>query len=194
MSDNQNFNDEMFINALPRDLFNVDPPNENNNQQNKKNEIKNNIGKSNFNLNPFNDDKDSQSNSDDEFIFVESDIKNNFIPDTTQDETDENEDFVFKVQEDTNPNPFAQLKQQLNIGNTTSIPRVPSYPLQLSNLNNAFCLSAYSSNIMDELNNSFKNGNNQFYNAFGFLNNSFSMNGKSGWVCRACKNFNYESK
>ena len=37
MSDNQNFNDEMFINALPRDLFNVDPPNENNNQQNKKN-------------------------------------------------------------------------------------------------------------------------------------------------------------
>ena len=125
---------------------------------------------------------------------VESDIKNNFIPDTTQDEIDENEDFVFKIQEDTNPNPFAQLKQQLNIGNTTSIPRVPSYPLQLSNLNNAFCLSANSSNIMDELNNSFKNGNNQFYNAFGFLNNSFSMNGKSGWVCRACKNFNYESK
>ena len=47
---------------------------------------------------------------------------------------------------------------------------------------------------MDELNNSFNNGNNQFYNAFGFMNNSFSMNGKSGWVCRACKNFNYESK
>ena len=36
--------------------------------------------------------------------------------------------------------------------------------------------------------------NNPLQNQFNFFNNSFSMNGKSGWVCAFCKNFNYESK
>ena len=36
--------------------------------------------------------------------------------------------------------------------------------------------------------------NNPLQNQFNFFNNSFTMNGKSGWVCAFCKNFNYESK
>ena len=36
--------------------------------------------------------------------------------------------------------------------------------------------------------------NNQMNNQINFFNNCFTMNGKSGWVCSNCKNFNYESK
>ena len=36
--------------------------------------------------------------------------------------------------------------------------------------------------------------NNPIQNQLNFFNNSFTMNGKSGWVCAHCKNFNYESK
>lgn len=36
--------------------------------------------------------------------------------------------------------------------------------------------------------------NNPLQNKLNFYNNSFTMNGKSGWVCANCKNFNYESK
>ena len=41
-----------------------------------------------------------------------------------------------------------------------------------------------------------KNSNsygNLNYGNFNLPNNSFSMNGKSGWICAHCKNFNYES-
>ena len=49
-------------------------------------------------------------------------------------------------------------------------------------------------------NNNFQNQNaynmhfNNFSNKLNFFNNSFSMNGKQGWICTHCKNFNYESK
>ena len=36
--------------------------------------------------------------------------------------------------------------------------------------------------------------NSPYHNQLNFFNNSFTMNGKSGWVCSHCKNFNYESK
>ena len=36
--------------------------------------------------------------------------------------------------------------------------------------------------------------NNPLQNQLNFFNNSFTMNGKSGWICAHCKNFNYESK
>ena len=34
------------------------------------------------------------------------------------------------------------------------------------------------------------NNNNNYYN----INSCFTMNGKPGWICFYCKNFNYESK
>ena len=48
-------------------------------------------------------------------------------------------------------------------------------------------------------NNNYNNGNinmnyNNLTNNLNFFNNSFSMNGKRGWICNYCKNFNYESK
>ena len=46
-------------------------------------------------------------------------------------------------------------------------------------------------NNSDNLNGLF---NNSFQNQLSFFNNSFTMNGKSGWVCAYCKNFNYESE
>jgi hypothetical protein len=46
-------------------------------------------------------------------------------------------------------------------------------------------------NNSDNLNGLF---NNSFQNQLNFFNNSFTMNGKSGWVCAYCKNFNYESE
>ena len=36
--------------------------------------------------------------------------------------------------------------------------------------------------------------NSPYHNQINFFNNSFTMNGKSGWVCSHCKNFNYECK
>ena len=54
--------------------------------------------------------------------------------------------------------------------------------------------------------NIFQNRNNNAFNAqsmndfndlktqLAFFNNSFSMNGRQGWVCTHCKNFNFESK
>ena len=38
------------------------------------------------------------------------------------------------------------------------------------------------------------NNNNPLQNNINAFNNCFTMNGKSGWVCAFCKNFNYESK
>ena len=46
-------------------------------------------------------------------------------------------------------------------------------------------------NVNDSFNIQF---NNPLQNNLNFFNNSFTMNGKSGWICAYCKNFNYESK
>lgn len=40
----------------------------------------------------------------------------------------------------------------------------------------------------------YNNHLNNFTNKLTFFNNSFTMNGKPGWICTHCKNFNYESK
>jgi hypothetical protein len=42
-------------------------------------------------------------------------------------------------------------------------------------------------------NNNFFN-NNSVQNNMNIMNSCFTMNGKTGWVCSNCKNFNYESK
>ena len=53
------------------------------------------------------------------------------------------------------------------------------------------CHPYQNNNNNDNLNGLF---NNSFQNQLNFFNNSFTMNGKSGWVCAYCKNFNYESE
>ena len=70
------------------------------------------------------------------------------------------------------------------------LPKVPSYPVPLSSVGNSYGINR--NQTLGELNNSFTN-NNIFGGGFGFPNNSFTMNGKNGWICPSCKNFNYES-
>ena len=71
-------------------------------------------------------------------------------------------------------NPNDEMNSILNIGRFS----YDSHPYQNNNNN-------------DNLNGLF---NNSFQNQLNFFNNSFTMNGKSGWVCAYCKNFNYESE
>ena len=128
-------------------------------------------------------------------MFVESDIKNNFIPEgmnlsdnnIDQIECDKEENSNNKGEESLDTNMFSNMKKQMNI-NKTLLPKVPSYPVQLNSLN----MYGMNQNI-GNINNSFTN-NNTFYSGFRFPNNSFTMNGKNGWICPSCKNFNYESK
>ena len=102
-----------------------------------------------FNINPFNDIiNDSKSvssksnNSDEEFMFVESDIKNNFIPEgmnlsdnnIDQIECAKEENSNNKGEESLDSNMFSNMKKQMNI-NKTLLPKVPSYPVQLNSIN-----------------------------------------------------------
>jgi hypothetical protein len=69
-------------------------------------------------------------------------------------------------------NPNDEMNSILNIGRFSY--NCPPYQNNSDNLNGLF--------------------NNSFQNQLNFFNNSFTMNGKSGWVCAYCKNFNYESE
>ena len=70
-------------------------------------------------------------------------------------------------------------------------------PNQIEDFNYGFQIGrlSYDSPQFQNKNDSFNiRFNNPLQNQFNFFNNSFTMNGKSGWVCALCKNFNYESK
>ncbi len=150
-----------------------------------------------FNINPFNeeknkefdDDNNKNSDEDEEFILAEDDIKNNFNPENfnyTNYLNIENQPQIM------NSNNESQNLLNNNYNNNTNktIPRVPSNPLPSSYINNIRSnqlFSFYQNPISNSLN------ENNFLNGINFPNNSFTMNGKSGWICPYCKNFNYES-
>ena len=65
--------------------------------------------------------------------------------------------------------------------------------LYLNSYNNAN--SMFMSNKNQFSNGQYQNMNNIMnLNNLNFFNNSFTMDGKRGWICTHCKNFNYESK
>ena len=150
-----------------------------------------------FNINPFNEnsneeefaDNENNKSDDEEFVLVENDIKNNFIPNNNITLNEEKRNYY------SNNNNVNQLYIQnnnlnnvnYNYNNNKLIPRVPSNPLPstYNNINNNY--NFYQNPISNSL-----NGNN--YSNFNIPNNLFTMNGKSGWICSNCKNFNYESK
>ncbi len=153
-----------------------------------------------FNINPFNEEKkiefaddennkNSDEDEDEEFILAEDDIKNNFNPENfnyTNYLNIENQPQIM------NSNNESQNLLNNNYNNNTNktIPRVPSNPLPSSYINNIRSnqlFSFYQNPISNSLN------ENNFLNGINFLNNSFTMNGKQGWICPNCKNFNYES-
>ena len=151
-----------------------------------------------FNINPFNEnpnerelaDNENNKSDDEEFILVENDIKNNFIQNNNIITLNEEKRNYY-----SNNNNVNQLYIQnnnlnnvnYNYNNNKLIPRVPSNPLPstYNNINNNY--NFYQNPISNSL-----NGNN--YSNFNIPNNLFTMNGKSGWICSNCKNFNYESK
>jgi hypothetical protein len=153
-----------------------------------------------FNINPFNEEKkiefaddennkNSDEDEDEEFILAEDDIKNNFNPENfnyTNYLNIENQPQIM------NSNNESQNLLNNNYNNNTNktIPRVPSNPLPSSYINNIRSNQLFSF-YQNPINNSLNE--NTFINGFNFPNNSFTMNGKQGWICPNCKNFNYES-
>ena len=155
-----------------------------------------------FNINPFNEnsnerefaDSENNKSDDEEFILVENDIKNNFVPYNNNIILNEEKRNYFSNNNNINEiyiqnNNLNNVNYNCNNNNNnTLIPRVPSNPLPstYNNINNNY--NFYHNPISNSL-----NGNNNYSN-FNLPNNLFTMNGKSGWICSNCKNFNYESK
>ena len=65
----------------------------------------------------------------------------------------------------------------------------------MKRLNNNCCYNCPNrNNYNKDFNNNMNMNLNNFSDKLNFFNNSFTMNGKQGWICTSCKNFNYESK
>ena len=206
VEESKELNEETTENLLSIDLINQI-------NLNYEDENSNNI---NFNINPFNNNEkeltDNNSNSsDNDLMFVENDIQNNFNPEkidlteylkqqSLQNDNNNNNDnlnYFEENKEKGKKNVYSQMQTTFNLNNNKPIPRVPSNPIPASYLGNF----NINNNIENSLNSfdfyqnnySHSNSNLNLGNIM-FPNNSFSMNGKYGWICSNCENFNYESK
>ena len=171
----------------------------------------------NFNINPFNDfiqyeeverltDNNSNNSDDDDLIFVEKNINNNTNPEKIdldeylkkQSEINNRENFKNYFSNPSNnkiegeKNIYCQMENNLKISNKP-ITRVPSDPLPISYFGNIGLIDNFNSSFNFYQNQNSNSYGNLNYGNFNLPNNSFSMNGKSGWICPHCKNFNYES-
>ena len=71
----------------------------------------------------------------------------------------------------------------------------PMFKENMKRLNNNCCYNCPNRNHYNkDFNNNMNMSLNNFSDKLNFFNNSFTMNGKQGWICTSCKNFNYESK
>ena len=81
-----------------------------------------------------------------------------------------------------------------NIGENINNSQNTTISNYLYGLNNTKTNYIYPHNFFDYSDrNSYNSYNNNYQRQISFFN-SFSMNGKSGWICSYCQNFNYESK
>ena len=197
MADLSNQEEEEFFNSLPKDIF-VQSTNTETNQKHiqgtqfNEDDYFHPFPNSNTNNNYLDFTHEEEENEED-FILDESDIKNNFIASSENKKLVNNELLPNKNYE----NPFELLRKQM-FSNANPIPRVPSYPIPIH---------SFSSKAFNDINNEDNSSNstyfgsnysnsNLYYNnkAFCLPNDSFEMNGKNGWICNLCRNFNYESK
>ena len=171
----------------------------------------------NFNINPFNDfikyeevegltDNNSNNSDDDDLIFVEKNINHNSNSEKIdldeylkkQSEINNNDNYKNYFSNSLNnkiegeKNIYSQMENNLKITNKP-IPRVPSDPLPISYYGNIGLIDNYNSSFNFYQNQNSNSYGNLNYGNYNLPNNSFSMNGKSGWICPHCKNFNYES-
>ena len=103
-------------------------------------------------------------------------------------------------QNNLNNGSIENFHKNVNTQEMDSMPRVSSQPLIKQEMNKSSLISQKRNSA---LNLGKSNGNNEIYfvnssnnlqNNLNFINSSFSKNGKSGWICSNCQNFNYESK
>ena len=133
---------------------------------------------------------------------VENEDEDEYILEIEKDNEKEIFDFeIFKNDENENLKIDKRLKLE-NIGRFSQ-PIPKSQNINNFNINkndeSNFCFPigrlSYDYPQYQNINDSFNlQFNNPIQNQLNFFNNSFTMNGKSGWVCAHCKNFNYESK
>jgi len=98
---------------------------------------------------------------------------------------------INKINNNQNKGIFSQpipYYKQININSSNPNDELNNSPLFLGRLSYDF--PSYQNNH-DNFNGLI---NNSLQNQLNFFNNSFTKNGKSGWICAFCKNFNYESK
>ena len=199
MSEKEKINEVKFEN-IDNNKINKTNIKENENLQKEKNQEQNflsfnsKIGTNENDDNNFKTFEESNKNSeeDEEFILAEDDIKNNFNLENFNYTNYLNIENNNQTQTINNSNNESQNISNNNYNNNPNktIPRVPSNPIPSSYINNIRSnqlFSFYQNPISNSL-----NGNN-FLKGFNFPNNSFTMNGRSGWICSNCKNFNYES-
>ena len=162
--------------------------------------------KLNLDNNIFGNDKIQTNNQINNFPMNLEDIQNNSIN-------------LAKLFQQQNMNSFYGCNQQLNIINNANIPNFDEQynkNMLYFNLNesapfyennNKFCLNNininnnyinnnsinYNNNYINN-NNNYISNNNNVQNQISFLNSCFTMNGRAGWICTSCKNFNYQSK
>ena len=142
-------------------------------------------------------DEDDDNEEDEENI---SDTESNFDKDLYNFQIFQNDNKEKKENEDnkglekTNE-PKIKPKQQSSIY-LNSI-NLNSFNNDSSSFLNETRSFSYDYNLEQNKNNLFNppiNDFNDVKNQFQFYNNSFTMNGRNGWVCTHCKNFNFESK
>ena len=147
------------------------------------------------------------------------DIRENNIENMPLDETqkesevnEEEDDYILEIEKDMDKDIFSfeifknedneKSNESKNIKKDRKSQPIPNpqnnYNFnQIDNFGFPLGRLSYDYPQTQNINNSFNiqfNNNNPLQNNINAFNNCFTMNGKSGWVCAFCKNFNYESK
>lgn len=119
--------------------------------------------------------------------------------DDTQKGSEENDNDIENYQDVSNDSNFKIFKKESKKRfhkQSFVCPNINNMALNINsfhNNNSNFDINNYNNNNNCQNRNMNMNYNN-LANHLNFYNNSFSMNGKQGWICNHCKNFNYEGK
>ena len=165
----------------------------------------------NFNMNPFNTSeindidithKEDENSDNDDLILEEKEITNelytlsHFINNSNETNNTTNIPRVLSGPLYINNNPnINSIFNSENIGsnNDNNLNRNSYNPMNKnSSFNNSQNMN--NANYFHLNHNIYTMNNDNLRKQINFLNNSFTMNGKSGWICSYCKNFNYKSK
>ena len=123
------------------------------------------------------------------------DINSNLnIPENNKGSKNDNEFLNFKMSKNEDKEKYNNYKKEgKKMSKQQSSLCLNNKSLYLNSYNNDN--SMFMSNKNQFNNCQYQNMNNIMnLNNLNFFNNSFTMDGKRGWICTHCKNFNYESK